>query len=205
MPHCTDGQTLVMAADAPEFWEGARSWVFGAVADEQMERLKSIYGTVDGELNVRPFNDLVALHELGHIFHKQVPFDFPRHWLRELFATFCQYVAVAVGLPERMPHLLSLPLAVHRPAEEMTFTALDDFDRPTSELGLGNFIWYQWELLFAARAIYEREGPAILRRIFDASLSCCDRSTIEADLVGWLEKKASPVTAGVMRNWPPDR
>jgi hypothetical protein len=31
MPHCLDGQTLVTAADPPEFWEGARTWVFRPV------------------------------------------------------------------------------------------------------------------------------------------------------------------------------
>lgn len=202
MPHCTDGQTLVMAADPPEFWEGARSWVLKPVDSSEMRRLEGLYGTVDGELDVRPFNDLTALHELGHIFHRQVPFDFPQPWLRELFANLCQYVAVAVGLPERMPYLLALPQAVHRPAEDLIYQSLEDLDRPVASLGLGNFIWYHWNLLLAARAIFEREGPGVLRRIFDASLVCCDRPVADDDLIGWLEKKAGPATAGVMRSWP---
>ncbi len=202
MPHCTDGQTLVMAADEPDFWAGARSWVFGPQEGPELKRLESLYGTVEGEIDVRPFNDLMALHELGHIFHRQVPFDFPRPWLRELFANLCQYVAVAVSMPERMPYLISLPQALQRPADAVTYSTLDALDRPVSSLGLGNLIWYQWQLLLSARAIYEREGPAVLRRIFDASLQCCDRPTVDMDLIAWLDRKAGPVTAGIMRTWP---
>lgn len=202
LPHCTDGQTLVVAADPPAFWEGVRNWAFSPLEPGGRQALEELYGTVDGEMDVRPFTDLMALHELGHIFHRQVPFDFPRHWLRELFANLCQYVAVAVGMPERMPYLLALPQAVHRTPADVTYTSLDDFDRPFDSLGLRNVVWYQWHLLFAARAIYERDGPGTLRRIFDASLSCCDRTSTDSDLVAWLEKKASPAAAGVMRNWP---
>lgn len=202
MPHCLDGQTLVAAADPPDFWEGARGWVFGPVGATEMERLAAVYGTRDGEIDVRPFTDLTMLHELGHIFHRQVPFDFPRAWLRELFANMAQYVAVAVGLPGRMPQLMALPLAVHRPPDDLTYTSLDDLDAPLSKLGLGNFIWYQWHLLFAARAIFEREGRGALRRIFDSSLQCCDRPLADADLLAWLERKAGSGVAGVMRSWP---
>ena len=202
MPHCIDGQTLVTAADPPEFWEGARSWVFGPVDAAGMARLEALYGTVDGELDVRPFSDLTVLHELGHIFHRQVPFDFPRAWVRELFANLAQYVAVAAGMPERLPQLLALPQAVHRAPERVAYTSLDDLDLPLGKLGLGNFIWYQWHLLFAARAIYEREGPAALRRLFDSSLKCCDRPLADSDVLPWLERQAGPGVAGIMRCWP---
>ncbi len=205
MPHCIDGQTLVTAADPPEFWEGVRSWVFAPVDAAGMDQLKALYGTRDGELDVRPFSDLTVLHELGHIFHRQVPFDFPRAWMRELFANMAQYVAVAVGMPERLPQLLALPRAVHRPPEDLTYTSLDGLDLPVGTLGLGNFIWYQWHLLFAARAIYERDGPATLRRLFDASLKCCDRPLRDEDALPWLEQKAGPIVAGVMRSWPHTR
>lgn len=202
MPHCTDGQTLLMTADEPDFWAGARTWAFGRLDETETGRLEDLYGTVDGDIDVRPFNDLMALHELGHIFHRQVPFDFPRPWLRELFANLCQYVAVAAGMPERMPYLLALPQAVQRPAGAVRYSTLEDLDRPASSLGLGNLIWYQWQLLLSARAIYEREGPGVLRRIFDASLQCCDRPTMDMDLIGWLDRKAGPATAGIMRRWP---
>ncbi len=202
MPHCIDGQTIVVAADPPEFWEGARGWVFSPVDAAGMGRLESLYGTTNGEIDVRPFSDLAVLHELGHIFHRQVPFDFPHAWVRELFANMAQYVAVAVGMPERMPHLLALPQAVHRPAKELAHTTLEDIDIPPAKLGLGNFIWYQWNLLFAARDIYEREGPGALRRMFDASLKCCDRPLADADILGWLERMAGPGVAGIMRAWP---
>jgi hypothetical protein len=167
-----------------------------------VDRLAALYGTVNGEIDVRPFSDLTALHELGHIFHRQVPFDFPRPWMRELFANLAQYVAVAVGMPERMPQLMSLPQAVHRPPQDLTYTSLDDLDTPIGTLGLGNFIWYQWHLLFAARAIFEREGPGALRRMFDSSLKCCDRPLADADVFAWLERKAGAGVAGVMRAWP---
>jgi hypothetical protein len=62
-------------------------------------RLRAHYGEQDGQIDVTPFTSLIVLHQLGHIFHQQVPFEFPRRWLRELFANLCVYTAVANGLP----------------------------------------------------------------------------------------------------------
>jgi hypothetical protein len=201
-PHCSDGQTLIVAPEPPEFWEGIRGWAFGPVSEAQMASLEAVYGRHHGEIDVRPFNDLVVLHELGHIFHRQVPFDFPRFWLRELFATLCQYAAVAVAMPERLPHLMALPEATHRDARQVSLRKLEDFQPELFQAAVGNFIWFQWQILFAARAIFEAEGLGALRRCFDTSLHHCDRSLAADDLVDWLCRKYGERIANIPRNWP---
>jgi hypothetical protein len=203
MPHAAKADAIVVAADPPEFWEGIRGWAFRPVSPEEMALLEKTYGVrEDGEIDVRPFNDLVVLHSLARIFHRQVPFNFPRTWLRELFANLCQYVAVAEGMPGRLDHLNALPRAVQRPASDVPLTDLNVFDERYDRMGLGNFVWYEWQLLFAARAIYNAEGPAALRRLFDAGLSACERPMDDSQLASKLERQSCARVAAVMRGWP---
>ena len=203
MPHAPGRDVIVVAADPPEFWDGIRAWAFRPVPDDEMRGLEATYGVgPGGEIDVRPFNDLMVLHELGHIFHRQVPFEFPRIWLGELFANLCHYVAVAEGLPLRLNHLNALPRAVHRSSADVSHVSLSDFDALQYGVGMGNFVWYEWQLLAASRAIYNAEGPPALRRLFEAGLQACDRQMTDAELASCLDRKAGARFAAVMRNWP---
>ena len=158
MPHAARADAIVVAAEArPEFWEGIRGWAFRPVSPEEMALLEKTYGVrEDGEIDVvlqRPGRAPLACR----IFHRQVP-QLPPHLARKLFANLCQYVAVAEGMPGRLDHLNALPRAVQRPASDVPLTDLNVFDERYDRMGLGNFVWYEWQLLFAARAIYNAGG-----------------------------------------------
>ena len=130
-----------------------------------MALLEKTYGVrEDGEIDVRPSTTWSCSTRLP--YHSTARcLQLPPHLARELFANLCQYVAVAEGMPGRLlDHLNALPRAVQRPASDVPLTDLNVFDERYDRMGLGNFVWYEWQLLFAARAIYNAEGPAALRR-----------------------------------------
>src|SRR5215208_4559659 len=85
MPHSAEGETLIVGARTAEFFQSIGRMLDDVVAPEQRAEMESIYGTVDGQPNMTPFADLLVVHELGHLFHEQAPFDFPRLWLMEHF------------------------------------------------------------------------------------------------------------------------
>lgn len=70
MPHYTNKNTLIVASEDNEFWKS-----FIPPVDELPEELaaevKKTYSEADGSLSMRGFFDLLAIHELGHAFHKQ--------------------------------------------------------------------------------------------------------------------------------------
>jgi hypothetical protein len=105
------------------------------------------------------FADLLVVHELGHLFHEQVPFAFSRLWLRELFVNLCLHAYVAEVEPERLPVLTILPQRMSvLPVERVRHRSLEDFERLHASVGPENYGWYQCRLHAAARNIYDDAG-----------------------------------------------
>ncbi|HEX6032513.1 MAG TPA: hypothetical protein VFY90_13855 [Tepidiformaceae bacterium] len=202
-PHNFDGDTIVVGADPAGFWSDSVAMIEPSLGPGESARLHAHYGEQSGLIDVRPFTSLIVLHQLGHIFHQQVPFDFPRRWLRELFANMCVYTAVVNALPERLDDLEMLPLSLTgAPAQLATRRTLSDFAGVTLSDALENFVWYQFRLVVAAKAIYEAAGSVALRRFFDLFLRCCDRPISDDELSELLERKVAPEVALVMSSWP---
>jgi hypothetical protein len=42
------------------------------VTETDRPELDSVYGGTDGKLRFRPFFELIAVHEVGHLFHEGV-------------------------------------------------------------------------------------------------------------------------------------
>jgi hypothetical protein len=163
LPNASNG-TLVVAGAEPPLWAS-----FGEmVAPADRPELVDVYGDADGTLRFGPFMDLVAVHEVGHVFHEGTQ-HFPRLWLQELFANLCLHAWVAERSPQDLEILTTLPrLAGKAPAGIFEHSSSDDFERLYSGVGGPNYVWYQFRLQVQAAELYDRAGAASVRRLFDA-------------------------------------
>ena len=163
LPNASNGTLVVAGTEAP-FWS---SFVEMAGPDGAAE-LAAVYGAPDGTIRLGPFMDLVAVHEVAHLFHEgsQV---FPRLWLQELFANLGLHAWVAEHAPDQLPTLLTMPrLGAKASAETFDARTRDDFERQYTGMGGPNYVWFQFRLQLEAAALYDRAGSTAVRRLFEA-------------------------------------
>jgi hypothetical protein len=103
LPNAEAG-TLVVAGTEADWWSDLAPM---AGADGQAE-LMSVYGGLDGNLHFGDFFDLVAVHEVAHLFCEG-KVVFPRMWLGELFANLALHAWVAQRSPNSHDTLMTLP------------------------------------------------------------------------------------------------
>ena len=165
LPNASKG-TLVVAGTETPFW----AELAGMVDDADQPELARVYGdrTVGGGIKLGPFFDLVAVHEVAHVFHEGSP-HFPRLWLQELFANLCLHAWVADRRPKALPTLLTLPRLGAKPsAEAITYRSRDGFERLYSDVGGANYAWFQFRQELEAAALYDRAGSQTVTRLFEA-------------------------------------
>lgn len=202
MPHTAQSEALVVGAQTAGFFQNIGRMLDDVLTPEQRAEMEAFYGTVDGQINIAPFADLLVVHELGHLFHEQVPFAFPRLWLMELFANLCLHAYVAEAEPAQLPVLTILPERMMSvPIEGVRHRSLDDFERLYVGVGPENYGWYQLRLTAAARDIYDEAGDDALRRLYRTFATQQGKLT-DQRLAELLEERVHPVAARVMRAWP---
>jgi hypothetical protein len=163
LPNAGNGTLVVAGTEAPLWAE-----LTEMVASDDLPELARVYGGGDGTIRLGPFFDLVAVHEVAHVFHEGTQ-HFPRRWLQELFANLCLHSWVAERSPDSLPILLTLPsLGTKAAPETFTYHTRDDFERLYSDVGGPNYVWYQFRLQLEAAALYDRAGEAALVRLFEA-------------------------------------
>jgi hypothetical protein len=163
LPHASDETLFVAGTEAP-FW----SQLAELIEPGDRPELVATYGEAGGRIPLGSFFDLVAVHEVAHLFHLRRP-HFPRLWLQELFANLCLHAWVAERAPASLPILLTLPrLGARVPASRYAHTTRDDFERLYDDVGAANYAWYQFRLQLAAAALYERAGSDAVVRLFAA-------------------------------------
>lgn len=163
LPNASNG-TLVVAGTEPPLWDSFADMVAPADRPE----FEALYTDADGSVRLGPFMDLIAVHEVGHVFHEGTQ-HFPRLWLQELFANLCLHAWVVERSPQDFQLLTTLPrLASKAPAGTFEHSSRDEFERLYSGVGGANYVWYQFRLQVQAGELYERAGVAAVRRLFDA-------------------------------------
>src|SRR5690606_28211117 len=70
MPHYDDKETLIVASRDNEFW---KSFIppLDNLPSELAQQIVNTYSDGAGNLGMRRFFDLLAIHELGHAYHMQ--------------------------------------------------------------------------------------------------------------------------------------
>jgi hypothetical protein len=119
-------------------------------------------------MDLSPFFDLIAVHELAHEVHAQMPYRFPRLWLEEVFCNLCLHAYVAEIEPAQLPVLETLPpaFAALDPAQ-FPYRSLAAFEALYNEVGPVAYGWYQCQFHLATKRSYDTGGVAALRRLWD--------------------------------------
>ncbi len=169
---------LRVATDDNPLWQS-----FGRIARvaspfSAYPRLKKTYADENGNLRLRRFFDLLAVHELAHAFEEQGGVAFPTHWMREIYANLALHAFIAKTRPNDLPSLTALPEAQMRiTAFNLMmrlngYTNLDDFDRhypagnPKAPMSEPNYGWYQVRFHAMAREMFDAEGEGVLKRLW---------------------------------------
>ena len=193
MPNYDGGGNLVVAGAPSDFWRG----FVGFVAEPQPDALRLLLQTyaVDGEIDLSPFFDLLAVHELGHRFHHVGVVRFPRLWLMEFFCNLGLHTYIAEKEPDALPLLEAFPAAVASvSAEHVQHSDLATFEQLYDRMPPQNYGWYQCRLHVAAKHVYDAGGRDALRRLWDRF------RLVEDDLASAL-REVEPQLARLPIDW----
>lgn len=201
MPHYTDERTLAVAGQESGFWQ-SMSPPAEALPPEAAQEMKAAYGQSDGSVNLSPFFDLLAVHELGHLFQFQAKCQFPRLWLAELFCNLCLHTYTVAVEPEQLPALETFPrMVASLGVAELRYRSLADFERLYIDVGPQNYGWYQCRFHVAAKHIYEAGGVEALQRLWRAFLQS-DEKLSDKQLAALFREDVHPTVEQVLTAWP---
>ncbi len=200
MAHFTDERTLAVAGQDNGFWQSMTPPA-EALPPEAAQAMKAAYGQPDGSINLSPFFDLIAVHELGHLFQLQGKCQLPRLWLLELFCNICLHAYTVAVEPEQLPALETFPqMVANLGVAELRYRSLEDFERLYTDVGAQNYGWYQCRLHVAAKRIYEAGGIEALQRLWKAFLQS-DEELSDEQLAARLREDAHPEIERVLTAW----
>lgn len=201
MPHYPNDETLVIAAENNAFW---KSFIppLEQLPSSLAVKIKEVY-TINSELTMQPFFDLLALHELGHAYHQQGGLTMQRKWMGELFCNIFLHTYISDNEPKRLPALTVFPnMVVASGTNGYSFTTLRQFEDYYDEIGEQhpkNYGWYQCRLHAAAREIYDAGGKAVLPKLWQALQSKEKKS--DQQFAEQLVKEVHVAVADVMLKW----
>jgi hypothetical protein len=169
---------LRVATDDSPLWQSFGRIVHVASPFDAYPRLKKTYGDEHGNLQLRRFFDLFAVHELAHAFELQSAAVLPTLWLKELFANLSLYTFVATKRPSELVNLTTFPDALTRVGAFNVmirlrgYTSLDDFDlhspagNASAPMSNENAVWYQIRLVLLAQDLFDHDGEGALHRLW---------------------------------------
>ena len=163
LPNAGEG-TLIVAGVEAGWWSDLATMPDA----ERRPELGPVYGRPDGALSLAAFFDLVAVHEVAHLFCEG-NVVFPRFWLGEFFANLALHAWVAERDGGSMETLTVLPrLAALGSGEGFEHRSRAAFETFYTAMGGPNYVWYQFRLQVEAGALYDRAGSGAVRRLFEA-------------------------------------
>jgi hypothetical protein len=162
MPNFRAGN-LVLAGEPNAFWAGLASLAEGEVADGR-ERLERAYPSGGDGIDLTPFFDLLAVHELAHIFIEADGRTPSKFWLLELACNLFLHAYVEVEEPEHLPTLAAFSsVFAEIDASRFTHRTLDDFERSYAYgMDGANYGWFQTRLHVGAKHLYDTGGLAAI-------------------------------------------
>ncbi|MDO9094685.1 MAG: hypothetical protein Q7U99_18855 [Rubrivivax sp.] len=115
----------------------------------------------------RRYVDLVALHELGHVYINRLGIWPNSRWLNELLATYVGYAYMRERRPESAAlwtAMLNAYLSAIRPER----SSLAEFDQKYFGVGPQMYVWYQAQFQQLVQRVYDIHGLAVLNAMREA-------------------------------------
>jgi hypothetical protein len=182
--------TLVVAGEESTFWLSFVEILDARAQDE----LRAAYAGAGGGLDLAPFFDLLAIHELAHTIQWAGGVDFPRLWLYEFFCNVCLHAYVAEIEPESLPALTIFPrLVAAVSGERLPHRTLDEFERLYVDMPGTNYGWWQCRLQVAAGELFDAAGRRGVQRLWSAF------RVDDSQLLTTLEEAVHPHLATIAR------
>jgi hypothetical protein len=205
MPHYVDMYTLVVAGQESEMWRMIMP-PMEYLPSDMVQTLRKVYGKADGSISVASFMDLLALHEMLHLFINQatdtVDFHLPRRWVVELFCNLGLHAYMETEEPTGLEHLTAYPQAIVTLGyQHLAHKTLNDFEQLYAGMEPPNFAWYQCQLHVAARHIYEAGGIESVQAMFRTIVRSKD-NTSDEQLAVQLRDDVHLNAAKVLTTWP---
>jgi hypothetical protein len=204
---------VVMPAGAGDFWVAMAQEVRDA-SPRGYARLLAAYPDGAGGLDLKPFFDLITIHELAHAFEELGDLRLPTLWLSEIFVNLALHAFVATRLPDSLNTLEVFPtvgagsrrLAARMRAEG--YSTLDELqahypgsDDPMSPL---NYVWFQYRWQRLAAKMFDASGEDGLIRFwhcFHATDRVNASDLTAASLAPLLTSEVSPTLGRAIRRW----
>ena len=204
MPHYDDSKTLIVASENNDFWKS----FIPPVADlpqDLAQQITNTYSDKNGNISMKAFFDLLAIHELGHAYHIQGGLKMQRKWMGELFANILLHTYIAENEPELLPALTLFPQMVVSSTDKasLKYTSLMELENNYDELGQKypqNYGWYQCRWHIAARTIYDEGGTQAFKNLWSA-LKTQQENVDDATFAKMLSENAHQSIADVPLKW----
>jgi hypothetical protein len=163
LPHTSDdGDRLIVGAEPAGFFSATARNYLPLASQPTRENLLRAYGN---DLDLGSFVDAIVVHELGHLYHQQVPFEFPRLWLTELFANLVMVGYAYDVEPDLVPGIEAYASAAVQSADTLyAGSRLDDMTAPPNA-SAETYVWYQMVLIAGACPLWRSGGGAALRSL----------------------------------------
>jgi hypothetical protein len=204
MPHYTSNSTLVVAAEDNDLW---RSFIppSDQLPANLARSITDTYSDQNGNLSMRPFFDLLVIHELGHAYHFQAGTNMQRLWLMEVFVNIFLHTYIAEKEPELLPALTIFPKMVVESTEKqnLQFTTLQEMEENYNEIGSlhpVNYGWYQCRWHVASGKVYDEGGLEALKRLW-FGLNSKEEVLDDEALIVFLSEKVHKSLAEIPLKW----
>lgn len=204
MPHYTNNKTLIVAAENNDFW---KSFIppLDKLSLELASAIRNTYADPIAGLSMEHFFDLLAIHELGHAFHKQCGLQMQRNWMGELFVNIFLHSYIAEKEPQLLPALTLFPKMVVAMTDTATlkYTSLQDLEKFYNQIAQQspqNYGWYQCRWHMEAGSIYEAGGIAVMKKLWQA-LKNQQAVVDDKAFTDILAAKVHARVAAVLLNW----
>lgn len=204
MPHYNDAQTLIVASDDNDFW---RSFIppVDQLPSELAQQISSTYTDKNNSLTMRGFFDLLAIHELGHVYLEQGGLTVQRKWMGELFANIFLHTYIAKMEPNLLPALTVFPKMVvsSTKKEELKYTTLNELEsnfEVITQQYPNNYGWYQCRWHMAAGKIYDEAGIIVFQNLWQ-ELKSQKEPLDDSAFAKLLSKKVHQSVADVQLKW----
>lgn len=171
MPHYPDDETLVVASDDNDFWKSMLP-PLDQLPTELAHVISNTYSDDSGNLTMRGFFDLLAIHELGHAFHEQGELTIQRKWMGELFANIFLHTYIAEKEPKLLQALTIFPKMVVSSTDpgELKYSTLGELETNYDLIAQQypqNYGWYQCKWHTEAGNIYDESGVGVFQKLWN--------------------------------------
>jgi hypothetical protein len=204
---------VVMPAGGGDFWIAMAQDLRDA-SPRGYAKLVATYPDGAGGLDLQPFFDLIAIHELAHAFEALGDLRLPTFWLSEIFVNLALHAFVATQMPASLPTLVILPtvgagsrkLAARMRAEgystleelQAHYTGCDDSMSPL------NYVWFQYRWQRLAAKMFDADGENGLVGFWDC-FHATDRlgsgDATAASLAPLLKSEVSQTLGRAVQHW----